>query len=692
MTDELRIISSEALTNVSEKEVNALIDQIVEKSKENMDEICELTLECTSLLSSAESRSSALSNQGVFKRLIGNINGKNQKLQNAILQDNTNALYTAQGVINRVMLECTNNRRLMLAINDRISNIYVELKENQNDLAAGVLMTRQAIVAFYKKHKEELYVQNSKISKMEEYAKVRCPECQRIILSWQRVCPSCGYIHPLKGEMSSESTRKTLEKISAIIKDDSLSEEIVWDLTAQKIDRILKKVKLLAELGHIPGYTEELSIDIENLILKCKNAEFQIAIVGVMKAGKSYLMNALMGAEIASVEVNPETAALTKFRSTDGFYINIEFHNKKQWAKLKDSARVSKQFGKLSLKAKLEDPAVIKMESKWIGHEELHKECKDLSELKDIVKRYTSSQTNEHLFVSEVEVGIDKKIFNMPAEVVFVDTPGLKDPIKYRSDITRDYIKKADAVLIAVPTAALTAEGNEIITTVLDCTDAKKAYIVATQKDLKEKEEDCEKVVSLWVKQLVEARRYVNERSARNRIILTSAKMDLLKRRWLSLSEEERENSELFSDNDYSALESFVKRVVNSRRYDINRLSYDEESCSLIEMNTGINTLRRKLENNLIAKYREIKLADIQEAFHRCKKQMKSICKNDIKQQENAIDLAEQGAEALKQQIDKMSMEKKTLQEENEEIKHEADKLKKEITREIDSLDRRGAK
>ena len=69
-----------------------------------MEEICELTLECTTLLSSAESRSTALSNQGVFRRLIGSITGKNRKLQNAILQDNTNALYAAQGVINRVML------------------------------------------------------------------------------------------------------------------------------------------------------------------------------------------------------------------------------------------------------------------------------------------------------------------------------------------------------------------------------------------------------------------------------------------------------------------------------------------------------------------------------------------------------------------------------------------------------------
>lgn len=690
MAEELKIISSELLSNVSEVEVNQLINQMVEKSKENMDEICELTLECTSLLSSAESRSAALSNQGVLKRKIGNFTGKNQKLRNAILQDNTNALYVAQGVINRVMIECTNNRKLMLAINDRISDVYLELTENQNDLAAGILMTRQAIAAFYKKYQEEFLTQESRISKIEEYAKTRCPECQKSMMAWQRICPSCGYMHPLKEDGVSAETKEKLDKIASVIKDDSLSEDIVWDSTAKKTERVLRKVRLLADIGRLPGYTEELEGDVENLIRKCKNAEFQIAIVGVMKAGKSYLMNALMGAEIASVEVNPETAALTKFRSSNGFYVNVKFHDKNQWNRLKDSVKVIGQMGKSSLKAMLENPAVIKSECEWVGHEDLHIECNSLAELKETVKKYTSSQTIEHLFVSEVEVGVDKEFFNMPLEVVFVDTPGLKDPVKYRSNITRNYIKKADAVLIAVPTAALTTEGNEIITTVLDCTDEKKAYIVATQTDRCDNDEACEKIISLWVKQLVDAKRYPNERSARNRIIRTSAKMEILTANWIRLSDEERADEEMFSYEDYSALESYTKKIVRNRGYDISRLPYDEESRDLIVKNAGISTLRSKLRKNLINQYRELKIADIEEAYLRCKKQLNNICKRDIKQQQEAITLAEQGAEALKMQIEMLSAEKQSLQQESDDIRNAADKLKDEISRAIVSLERKG--
>ena len=46
MIDELSIIPSEVLTNVSKTEVNELINELVEKSKNNMEEICELTVEC----------------------------------------------------------------------------------------------------------------------------------------------------------------------------------------------------------------------------------------------------------------------------------------------------------------------------------------------------------------------------------------------------------------------------------------------------------------------------------------------------------------------------------------------------------------------------------------------------------------------------------------------------------------------
>ena len=685
MAEKLSLIPSSMLTDVNEVEVNEVINQIVEKSKGNMEEICELTLECTSLLSSADSKANALSNQGILKRLVGNVTGKNRKLQSAITENNMNALYAAQEVINRVMLECTHNRKLLLAVNDRVSDLYLELKNNQNDTQKELLRVRQAIVNFYEKYQEEILEHDERISRLEEYEKVRCPNCHEELLSWQRVCSYCGYIHPLKVGTESEKTKEVLARISSLVKDEKLSEDILWEETVQKTERVLRKMETLAEIGELPGYTNEIKTDIENLVNKCKDAEFQIAVVGVMKAGKSFLMNALIGAEIASVEVNPETAALTKFRSANGYNVIVKFHNRTQREKLKKSAQNS-GGGERSLATLLANPKTKKMENDWVGHKDIIIDCKNLKELQETVKKYTSSQTGEHLFVSEVEVGVDKSIFNMPKEVVFVDTPGLKDPVKYRSNITKKYIKKADAVLIALKPGPLTNEGVSVVTTVLDCTETDKAYIIGTQKD-KDDEGDSEKYVTDWVEHLVQAKRYGNERKAMNRIILTSAKMELLLNKWISLSEKEREDKRFFSDKDYNKLREFSANVLNKREYRLSDMSSEE--CKIIFGATGITTLKNRLESSLILNFRDLKRDDIQRTYVRCRNQMIALSKSVIRQKEHDIELAISGAEELKKKIDSMNNEKEKLKEEDRQLKDEAKKLEDIVRMKIEQLDRK---
>ena len=52
---------------------------------------------------------------------------------------------------------------------------------------------------------------------------------------------------------------------------------------------------------------------LESFIKKTEEAQFQIAFVGTIKAGKSTLINALLQGQYASTNVAPETAVLTKF-------------------------------------------------------------------------------------------------------------------------------------------------------------------------------------------------------------------------------------------------------------------------------------------------------------------------------------------------------------------------------------------
>lgn len=686
MAELLNIVSSYALTNVSPNEVGALIDQMIEKSKDNAEEISELTLECTSLLTSAQNKSNALSSQGIFKRLVGEVTGKNKKLQNAILNDNTNALYAAQTVINKVMLECTNNRTLLMAVNDRVSDLYLELKENQNDVLAQVAMMRKGFVAFYQEFLKENEKQLRKIDKLESYQNSMCPKCGYDLISWQRMCPNCGYIHPMKTENSSKETKEILSKLSKVLTDDTSSSDIMWDVTAMKTDAVIRKVKLLAELGKLPAYPKDLVQDMNILMKKCRSAEFQIAVVGVMKAGKSFLMNALIGAEIASVEVNPETAALTKFRSSDGYYVKVSFHDNKQWAELKASVLQSENTINISEKqdsfaARLRSPHLKEMEEKYIGKESRIEKCKDLDELREQVRIYTSSKSLAHILVSEIEVGIDKSVFNMPTEVVFVDTPGLKDPVQYRSDITEKYIKRANAVLVALKPGPLTAEGVEIVTTVLDKTDKEKTIIVGTQSDLNSETERA-KYVSNWKELLIEARKYKNERDINSRIVLTSAKMELLIKKWNSLSAVQRNDEKYFSDEDYNALEKYARDTFKTRRFDIGNISQEESNT--ISNATGIPSLRRKLENTLIANYRKLLVDDIVKTFERCRVQLAEFSNRTISNQEDRIVKARMDTDMLKAEIAKAERNRTDIDKQTTALKQEAERIINSIRSKID--------
>src|SRR5699024_92688 len=97
---------------------------------------------------------------------------------------------------------------------------------------------------------------------------------------------------------------------------------------------------------------------------------------------------------------------------------------------------------------------------KLIGKESIKIELDNFDALRYEIKKWTSCNSVTHYFVKEVEVGLVG--FDIPTGVVYVDTPGLDDPVRYRSDITRNYIDRANAVLVCVNSSALT--GQELST------------------------------------------------------------------------------------------------------------------------------------------------------------------------------------------------------------------------------------
>ena len=56
-----------------------------------------------------------------------------------------------------------------------------------------------------------------------------------------------------------------------------------------------------------------------------RKRRIEIAVVGTVKAGKSSLINALIGTRLASVDPTPETSILVKYRTTsEGNYLKIK--------------------------------------------------------------------------------------------------------------------------------------------------------------------------------------------------------------------------------------------------------------------------------------------------------------------------------------------------------------------------------
>ena len=263
-------------------------------------------------------------------------------------------------------------------------------------------------------------------------------------------------------KFTNEEARKEYEEklnaLKKIVEDNSVDSAYLWDATVQKYAAKMEKVKKILQMEGINELiTAKMFKDIDTFLHRCKDAEFHIALVGAIKAGKSTLINALLGYEYASTKVTPETASLTKFKKGTTNYVKVSFYSEQEWNALWKSANDAKATVFLEEYAQLNGDSE---KANWLGQQEKFSECDTKKELVDEIMKWTSSKSVCHYFVKEVEVGL--KEFDLPEGVVLVDTPGLDDVVEYRSNITRDYIDRANAVLVCVKSDALT--GQEMAT------------------------------------------------------------------------------------------------------------------------------------------------------------------------------------------------------------------------------------
>lgn len=328
-----------------------------------------------------------------------------------------------------------------------------------------------------------------------------CKSCKKEFTDSMYLCPYCGTANPTDTLQNVELLQDYSKKLSGLMESVGTAEhtQISWDLT---VDQYVQKMERLKVILSQPEFSkssgEKLIKRIGNFVERCKDPVFHIAFVGTIKAGKSTLINALLGRNLASTSVTPETAVLTKFRSSKQDYIKVTFYTSEEWGQLWGSISNNADV----FKQEYADLHADQEKDEWINHEVITKTV-DNANIEAEIERWTSSKHVEHYFVKEVEIGLSD--FNMPEQIVFVDTPGLDDAVRYRSDVTRAYIDRANAVFACVRSDALT--GGELNTLYRIFSNSgdnpEKIFILGTQWDnLNNPEKDWKLQKSEWVKYL----------------------------------------------------------------------------------------------------------------------------------------------------------------------------------------------
>lgn len=218
--------------------------------------------------------------------------------------------------------------------------------------------------------------------------------------------------------------------------------ENLFEELKQRKENLLSLVSRASEFGWITADRAK------EIIAKIESDTLTIGVIGQMKCGKSTFLNSFVfGDTILPAATTPMTAALSVITYGNEKKIKAEFYSPDEWAEQKMQSNKS-----------LEDAQGNSAEESKIkaAKELVSKAVKLGSQLNSYL-----GKTQEDSFENLIEyVGADGKYISITKSVTIyypmeylkgveiVDTPGFNDPIVSREERTKDFLNKADVVLM----------------------------------------------------------------------------------------------------------------------------------------------------------------------------------------------------------------------------------------------------
>ena len=481
--------------------------------------------------------------------------------------------------------------------------------------------------------------------------KIICGHCRFENQDTRNFCEKCGTFLRTK---NFDKTAYELPEVKMMRVVDNLlhipHEPINWD---KLIDAYSAKVERLDALFRIPGMGAENNAavvqDVKDFLNLCRNPDFQIAFVGTIKTGKSTLINALLGKNYASMAVTPETAALTKFRASPRDYVKITFYTKSEWDKL----WASRTEGASAFMREYNELQGDKHKDKWINKPPLYKQISN-DDIEEELKIWSSSKHAEHYFVKEIEVGISTLGKDFPLQVVFVDTPGLSDPVAYRSELTKEYIRRANAVFVCIDAQKIQREEIETISSVFafSSDDKNKVHIIATHWDvLNDPETNWKEQKSYLVKRLTGAAFFDKQEHANENIMYSAAFIYNLCRDYDSLDKKGRISLKKFALNFEYELPADLRKMKDK---------------------TNVAAIMKVIREKLAANYKKLLSREIQSKFLNIIHNFNRVAK----EKKDLMSELMEASRSSKQELEKKISEQQTKRD---AVKHSAEQLREII-------------